>query len=191
MDRTVRLAAVIILVVAGACAAPEVLLPLSATVPDGVDFSGTWKLREADSADQQRVNQAVRRTDGRSSASKGQRASSSNNRTGQVSVFLRMARTFKISQTPYAFFISLDRSVVQELQFGESRQVSVGEIVAQRVSGWEGPVYVVKTLDRKGMKMTERYWLNSERNVLHREITFRSRNKKTETMVQLFDKADS
>jgi hypothetical protein len=189
MDRCVRLAAVIILVVAGACAAPEVLLPLSTTVPDGVDFSGTWKIREAGSADQHRVNQAVRRTDGSSTSGKGRRATSSNNRSGQVNVFLRMARTFKISQTPYGFFISLDRSVVQELRFGENRQVSVGEIVAQRVSGWEGPVYVVETLDKKGMKLTERYWLNSERNVLHREITFRSRNKKTETMVQLFDRA--
>jgi len=169
------LAAIGILALSG-CATREVLEAHSAEPPGNVDFSGTWVIRGEDSADQRsrRVQQDTRR----------------DKRAGLVHVFLETGKTLQISQTPYGFFVSLDRSIVEEFRFGEVRTVSVGEIVGQRVSGWDGQIYVVETLDKNGMKLTERFSLNEGRDVLQREITFRSRKQVEETVVQQFDKVD-
>ena len=56
-------------------------------------------------------------------------------------------KSLKVTQTEHGFFVSLDRSVVEEFGFGENRIVTLGPIEAQRVSGWEGATYIVETLD--------------------------------------------
>ena len=181
----------------GACASPEVLEPRDGTVPAATDFSGNWIMREISPAERRRIRDAIRKTAGDDAAVfKAQRAAQSRSRSsgsmkgGQVYVFLETGTALKITQTPYALFISFDRSVVEEFRFGENRMISVGEIVAQRVTGWEGKQLVVETLGKNGMKLTERFQLTDRGNTLHRRITLRSKKLEEETIVQEFDRAD-
>jgi len=103
-------------------------------------------------------------------------------------VFLETGSALKVTQTEYGLFIAFDRAVVEEYRFGESRIVNVGEVQAQRVTGWEGEELVIETLDRNSMKLTERFALREGGAVLERTITFRSKKGETETIVQLFDR---
>lgn len=170
----------------GGCASEEVLVPHSAAVPSGVDLSGTWRLRERDSADERSIIRAL----GKSTGRKGNVATVSRRRGKgeQVHVFLETGKTLKITQTDYGLFVSVDRSVVEEFRFGENREVNVGEIRARRVSGWDGPVYVVETLDDSRMKLIERFWLSNDRSVLNREITFRNPKLERTTVLRVFDR---
>ena len=93
-----------------------------------------------------------------------------------------------MTQTAHGLFISFDRSVVEEYRFGENRIINVGEVEAQRVTGWEGTQLVVETLDKNSMKMTERLQLLDAGRVLERAITFRSREGEEETVVQRYDR---
>ena len=79
---------------------------------------------------------------------------------------------------------------MEEFRFGEHRVVSVGEIQAERVSGWQGDEYIVETLDDSGMKLTERFWVSEDGNLLNREITFRSNKNEERALLQLFDRFD-
>lgn len=169
-----------------ACSGREVLQPMEfgSVAPEGVDFSGTWLIRESESDDKRSINRAVSQVGG----SNGRNSSKSKSAAGRVQVFLETGSMLKITQTPDGFFISLDRSVVEEFRFGENRMINVGGIEAQRVSGWDGPVYVVQTLDAKGMKMIDRFWLDGTKDVLLREITFQGRNHKEATVTQFFDR---
>ena len=179
-----------------ACAAREVLVPKSGVAPEGVDFSGTWRLRRDESDGQRRINEAIRRTDGvndriilRPPDSQNQRSGSARpqrNPGGLVHVFLENGNTLKITQTEDGMFLSFDRAVVVEYRFGENRQVRVGPVVADRVSGWEGREYVAETLDEDRMKLTERFALLNK-HTLQRTIVFRSKNNEEETLVQTFD----
>ena len=183
----------------GGCAAPEVLEPRTGTVPAGVDLSGDWLIRNNRRGDQQQLRDAIRRTDGlrddeifgassRPSANPSSRTRSRSTRGGLVHVFLETGSSLKVTQTEHGLFIAFDRAVVEEFRFGENRIVNVGEVQAQRVTGWEGEQLVVETLDRNEMKLTERYRLADGGAVLEREITFRSSRGETETIVQLFDR---
>ena len=165
------------------------LVPHSATAPSGVDFSGVWLIRELDSADELRINHLIQEMDGVRKKGTGiVRAPSSNDKSGFVHVFLETGRRLQISQTPYAFFVSVDRSVVEEFRFGEQRNVNVGSIVARRVSGWDETVYVVETIDKNNVKLIERFWLSNQRNVLNREISFRNSKGVKATALQKFDR---
>ena len=73
--------------------------------------------------------------------------------------FWKFGESLRISQTDFGLFISYDRSVVEEYRFGENRLVSIGPIQAQRVSGWDGPVFVVETLDSDGSILFESWRL--------------------------------
>jgi len=181
----------ILLLAAGACATPEPMALHGAEPPEGIDFSGTWALRNPDSADQRDINRAVRRAEGdKSGGVPSRNSSSSSNRPALVHVFLETGELLKISQTPYAFFVSVDRSVVEEFRFGEHRSVNVGQIIGERVSGWDGPVYVVETKDKNGNKLIERFWLSNDNSVLNREITFQGRKESRGTAMQFFDRTD-
>jgi hypothetical protein len=186
MLRLASFALFVVLATVAACATKEVLLPISGVAPNGVDFSGTWTIREHESAGRRSINRAASQV-----AKPTKRSSSGHGRgSGLVQVFLETGRTLKITQNQYAFFVSINRSVVEEFQFGESRMIHIGEIEAQRVSGWDGPVYMVQTLDANGMKLIDRFWLSDDRNMLIRAITFRGRNDKTATVTQFFDRTD-
>lgn len=109
---------------------------------------------------------------------------------GLVYVFLETGSALKVTQTEHGLFISFDRSVVEEFRFGENRLVNVGEVEAQRVTGWDGDQLVVETLDKNGMKLTERFQLKDSGRTLQRQITLRSKKLEEETIVQEFDRAD-
>ncbi len=132
-----------------ACVSPEVLVPKNAAVPDGVDLSGRWQLRDATEA-------TVQRRSPKDTA---------------VYVFLETGSRLKITQTAFGIFVSFNRSIVEEYQFGENRSVHVGPIVVTRVSGWEGNTYVIETLDKKGAKLVEQYRLEDNGSRLVRHIS--------------------
>jgi hypothetical protein len=183
------------------CTAQEILEPRPANVPLGVDLSGNWQIRREGSDSPRRLQEAIRQTDGvrdrdmfrlpdsQSSATQSRR---SNGRVkgGLVFVFLEMGESLKVTQTADGLFISFDRAIVEEFRFGENRMISVGEVEAQRVTGWEGNELVVETLDRNRMKMTERFGLAEGGKVLRREITLRSKEGEEEVVLQLFDRSD-
>jgi hypothetical protein len=173
------------------CATREMLEPIDGRVPPGVDLSGNWTIRADMANDQRRLREAIRRTDGvrnRSTASsQGSRGSATGGvKGGLVYVFLETGETLKVTQTPHALFVSFDRSVVEEFRFGESRMVSVGQVQAQRVTGWKENSLTVETLDKHGMKLIESYRLNGDGSVLQRVITFRSKKKEEESITQEF-----
>lgn len=186
----------------GACAKPEVLVGRPAAVPVGVDLSGYWQLRVDGSDGAGRIREAIRATDGiddkdifrqqkRETTRYGSTRRDSRIKGGLVFVFLETGKSLKVTQTEYGLFISFDRAVVEEFRFGENRMVNVGEVTAQRVTGWQGPVLVVETLDRNSMKLTERYRLADGGKVLERTIILRSAKGEEETVVQLFDRRPS
>jgi hypothetical protein len=162
----VRAVVLLFALVAAGCVAREVLLPKSATVPVGVDFSGNWELR----------GDPVALPRGRESDGE------------LVRVFLETGQALGITQTEHGIFISFDRAVVEEYRFGEQRQVNVGPIVADRVSGWEGPGYVVETLDDDGVKLVDSYRLADGDRSLRRDIVILRGGKRTFESSQLFDR---
>lgn len=179
-----------------ACASREVLEPKNAVAPLDVDFSGYWRL-SADSPDaRDRINADIGRAAGDDPEIIALPPEQERNRTtrtrpsrppaGLVRVFLASGEHLKITQTPHGIFISYDRSVVREFRFGENRTVSVGQIVAQRVSGWVGDRYVAETLDKNGMKLTEELHLAADRQTLFRDITFRKADKSEVRIRQTF-----
>jgi hypothetical protein len=178
------------------CASREVLIPKSGEPPARVDFSGRWALRTDADVERRRLNDAIRRTDGIDSDAILQRADvrregrvvEQRDHGGLVHVFLEHGRRLKVTQTDSALFISFDRAVVEEFRFGENRNVSVGPVIADRVSGWEGDAYVVETLDQNGMKLTERFALAENGGTLRRTIVLRARNQDSVTVVQEFDR---
>ena len=169
-------------------------------MPAGTDLSGNWIMREIPPEERRRLADAINKTDGvadnkvfrrqQPSRSRNRRSSGVSVEGGLVYVFLETGTALKVTQTPHALFISFDRSVVEEFRFGENRIVSVGQVEAQRVTGWEGRQLVVETLGRKRMKLTERFRLTDSGKTLQRQITFRSRKLEEETIVQEFDRAD-
>jgi len=183
------------------CVAPEVLDSRNGIVPVGVNLSGTWQIRTEASANPGRVREAIRKTDGikddeyfrgakrqQSGTRGGSQSRGNKTKGGLAHVFLELGRTLKITQTPDGLFISFDRSVVEEFRFGENRMVSVGEVQGQRVTGWEGDTLVVETLDRNGMKLTDRFRVLQDGALLERRIEFRSKAKERESVIQLFDR---
>lgn len=181
------------------CGAQEVLIPKSGEPPPAVDFSGLWDLRTDVDAERRRLKDAIRRTDGIDSDAILRPADVRRNgdlyrrrdHGGLVHVFLEHGRRLKVTQTDNAIFISFDRAVVEEFRFGENRMVSVGPVMAARVSGWEGDAYVVETLDENGMKLTERFELADGGATLQRTITLRARNREDSvTVVQEFDRVN-
>ena len=179
-----------------ACGAREVLLPLPGQAPPGVSFAGQWTLRGDKDEIDRRLNDAIRRTDGLPDTAvfgappvdprQGARRTSGRTKGGLVHVFFENGRNLKITQTPDGLFVSFDRAVVEEYRFGENREIRVGQATAQRVSGWDGEDYVIETLDRNGMKLTERYQLSDSGETLSRRVTFRARDGETATVIEIF-----
>jgi hypothetical protein len=181
------------------CAKPEILLGRPAEVPVGVDLSGMWQLRADDSDGARRMRAAIRATDGvddreifsgpdRQQSGYGTRRSDRRVKGGLVHVFLETGKSLKVTQTQFGLFISFDRAIVEEFRFGENRMINVGEVQAQRVTGWEGEVLVVETLDRNRMKLTERIRLVDNGAGLERRIILRSAKGEEETLIQRFDR---
>jgi hypothetical protein len=185
-----------------ACGSPEILMPRDGTVPTGVNLSGSWQIQDAGACEQRRIRDAIRKTDGVDDDVGLGRPSSTNSRSGRsrnsgkvegglVYVFLELGEALKITQTDHGLFISFDRSVVEEYRFGGSQVVNVGQVQAQRAVGWEGETLIVETLDRNNMKLTERFRLTENGQVLERTIILRSRALEEESVVQRFDRVSN
>ena len=186
------LALVAALVLSGCAGSKEVLIPVRGPVPQGVDFTGEWRMQQDFAAMQDAIDSAVRRTDGIDERQllKNIMSASNNPRRsrdvgGLVHVFLENAARLRVTQTDAGLFMAFDRSVVEEYRFGEARMVNKGGAVAQRVSGWDGETYVIETLDQEGgMKLSERYRLEGE--TLNREIVLRSKELEEVRLTQSF-----
>lgn len=186
------------IIMLAACASREVLITKASHPPAAVDLSGYWQLRADANEQQRRINAAIRQTDGVDDSKivlpmppeEGDRnARPQRNRGGLVYVFLQNGKKLKVTQTNAGLFISFDRAVVQEYRFGENREVEIGPVEADRVSGWDGADYVAETLDKNNMKLTERFALEQDGKVLRRTITLRGRDMKERIIVQTFDRA--
>jgi len=182
------------------CAGPQELLqPISPVQVDEIDLAGTWIMLDDVNTMENRIQQAVRQTDGvdESELLRGMMSSSNQDPRrrrrrgsvgGLVHVFLENARRLRISQTDAGLFIAFDRSIVEEYRYGEMRRVSKGGAVAQRASGWEPGGYRIETLGEEGMKLTERYMLQRGGDELVREIVLRSAELDEVTIVQTFER---
>ena len=93
-----------------------------------------------------------------------------------------------MTQTEHGFFVSLDRSVVEEFSFGENRIVTLGPIEAQRVSGWEGATYIVETLDEEGVILRDKWRLDASGDVLLRDVSLVKREEVQFSLQQQFDR---
>ena len=165
-----------------ACAGsgPPRLAPLGDVIPASVSLAGRWKLQGGTRDAEQRIRKAEYRSSG------GQRGEDG----PSVYVFLRTGDRLKITQTPYALFVSFDRSVVEEYRFREHRLVSVGPIEADRVSGWADGAYVIRTLDNEGALLEESYTLEAGGDVLVRRVTVTYRNDTVLSLEQAYDRLD-
>jgi protein involved in polysaccharide export with SLBB domain len=187
---------IVLLLVVYGCASREVLDPIDGTVPADVDLSGTWRIRSDMAAEQKRLQDAIRKTGGGAGTDFDEIVPGKSNKKkrskkgGLVHVFLETGSLLKITQTPHALYVSFDRSVVEEFRFGENRLISIGEIQAQRVTGWDGNSLVVDTLDKNSTKLRERYEVIDDGRSMQRTITFRNKDLTEESIVQEFARAN-
>ncbi len=171
----------------GACVAGPTLVSKSAVVPDGVDFTGMWQLRNGSGVERRSDNAASREdlivldrdADPRRGRSKSNRS---------VQVFIEYGESLKITQTRYGLFISYDRSVVEEFTFGENREVTIGPIEAMRASGWEGDSLVIETLDDAGSILSESWRFEGSKDVLVRNIRITKGDTEIFSRRQVFDR---
>ena len=179
-------------------AGPPPLLPYASVAPDGIDLSGRWLLRDAAadplmrfshqnfagpgaSTDALRIardRQGVLRLESGGDDEPWQAA--------LAQVFLETGSDVKLTQTGEGLFISYDRSIVEEYLFGEHRAASVGPVIAERVSGWDGARYVIETLDEDGVLLTERWYLQDE--LLKRDVAFSEKGVVEYAVTQAFDR---
>ena len=153
-----------------ACGSKPTLEPRAGGNPQQVDLSGRWVLRAGGElpVNQEQTIRIPKSSTRRQTETR--RAQTSRRSKGlSVHLFLESGKVVKVSQTDYGLFFSFDRAVVEEYNFGENRTVSIGPIEAQRVSGWEGPSFVVQTMDEEGHVLTESWAL--EDGALTREIS--------------------
>jgi hypothetical protein len=181
-----KIIVLITLVLLASCGSNETLLRKSAVAPPEMTLTGQWELIEDIDTVLEDFDRAIRQTSGKASSGIQNSQSSRKIRSrekvgGLVHVFLENGKNLKITQVESGLFISFDRSVVEEYRFGEVRLMNIGGAQAQRVSGWEGEDYVVETLGKEGMKLTERYHLIESESRLYRQVILRS--KKGETVV--------
>lgn len=188
------LIALLAMLLLGSCGSREVLESRPAANATGTSIAGNWQRREKAGDVARQLNRAIRETAGMPNRVivplDNERRRPQRSKGGLAHVFLRDGDNLKITQTPYGIFISFDRSVVEEYRFGENRIITLGQVEAQRVSGWDGDDYVVETLGRNGMKVSERFSLASSGTILKREIVFRGKNKQEVVVTETFARND-
>ena len=182
------------LTLVGGCATREELIAKSAAVPPGVDLSGQWRLRAASQGTVRRIKDAEIKAAGGEEginirAQESRRSGRSSSEGTLVHVFLETGKALKITQTDYGLFISFDRAVVEEYRFGEKRKINVGEVEADRVSGWQENAYIIETLDMDGAKLIETYRLDDGGGTLIRSIVVIENAVRQVDVTQAFDQA--
>ncbi len=193
MKRFATVVAALSLAFIAGCAAKDFLVAKSA-VAAGNDLSGQWQLREDSQTAAKRIRDAeFAAAGGNEPLLPRENRYSDQSKRGDgggasVHVFLETGRSLKITQTDYGLFVSFDRAVVEEYRFGENREISVGPIVADRVSGWEGSSYVIETLDNNGAKLVEAYQLQDAGRSLQRKIAIVEKKITQLSLEQIFDR---
>lgn len=178
--------ALILVLAISACGSRPTLEPRAAGNPLRVDLSGQWILRSGDElavSHEQTIRLPARST--RREIETRRVAPEGRSRELSAYLFLESGTQLKVTQTDYGLFFSFDRAVVEEYNFGENRVVSIGPIRAQRVSGWEGPTFVVETLDEDGHVLTERWTLDE--GTLIRDISIAKGDEVSFRKRQVFD----
>ncbi len=191
INRSVLTLLITALAILSACVAREELVAKSATVPAGIDLSGLWQLHVDSQDTVKRISEAERKAagSGDNSILKPDRRSKGSSSKGTfVHVFLETGKSLKVTQNDFGLFISFDRAIVEEYRFGEKRSISVGPILADRVSGWQGNSYVIETLDEDGAKLTETYRLDDDGSKLIRTILIVHRDAGLLDLQQVFDR---
>ena len=141
-----------VLIVAG-CGSGPTLITRPDPVPLGLDLTGNWVQTRASGISQPEARDTV------------------------VNVFVKTGKALKLTQTETGLFVSFDRSVVEEYRFGENRIISIGEIEAERASGWAENGYVIETLDEASAFLIDTYRLLDEGEKLRRTVELRYRGK--------------
>lgn len=191
INRSVLTLLITALAILSACVAREELVAKSATVPAGIDLSGLWQLHVDSQDTVKRISEAERKAAGggdNSILKPGRRSKGSSSKGTFVHVFLETGKSLKVTQNDFGLFISFDRAIVEEYRFGEKRSISVGPILADRVSGWQGNRYVIETLDEDGAKLTETYRLDDNGSKLIRTILIVYRDAGLLDLQQVFDR---
>ncbi len=187
--RSAALVLLAALLVIAACGATPPLPAKPATVPDGLDLSGDWKMRDTSRGTNRRIRDAEREAAGPEESlipGKSTRSRRGNSDV-QVHVFLESGELLRITQTEHGLFISFDRAVVEEYRFGEQRMINVGPIQAERVSGWENNAYVIETRDKNGTMLIESYRLQ-EADSLVRSVRITGEPEAEFAIEQVFDR---
>ena len=170
-----------------ACAGTPPLPPRSGGNPEQVDMSGQWTLRGGSGLPRS-DEQTIRMPPLVGQPTSQRRRTPSRPDGSSMNVFLTSGKELKITQTVYALFFSFDRAIVREYNFGEYRTVSVGPIEGQRVSGWDGAVFMVETMGREGDVLTEAWSLTEDGAVLVRDISMRKGEDTSFATRQVFDR---
>ena len=156
------------------------LTPIGDVIPASVSLEGRWQLRAGTDDAENRIRKAGYRSSGGRLGADGP----------SVYVFLRTGDRLKITQTPYALFVSFDRSVVEEYRFREHRLVNVGPIAADRASGWVDGRYVIQTLDDEGALLEETYALDSGGAALIRTVSIDYDEEEMLSLRQVYDRVE-
>jgi hypothetical protein len=157
------LAASLLLLVA--CGSEPALITRSDPVPVGIDLTGNWV---------QVSNSGISQPSARDTA---------------VNVFLKMGESLKITQTGDGIFVSFDRSVVEEYRYGENRRISIGEITAERASGWAENGYVIETIDEDGALLIDTYRVLNAGESIRRTIVLLDGGRELLSLQLDFDRA--
>jgi hypothetical protein len=153
-----------LLLLAG-CGSEPTLITRSDPVPMGIDLTGNWV---------QVSNSGISQPSARD--------------TG-VHVFLKLGESLKITQTNDGIFISFDRSVVDEYRYGENRRISIGEITAERASGWAENGYVIETIDEDGALLIDTYRVLNAGETIRRTIVLLDGRRELLSLQLDFDRA--
>lgn len=150
-----------------ACGGAPPLTTKSAMVPAGVDLTGQWRLLSDAQGDRlTRMSDDI-----------------------LVDVFVRHGKSLKITQTEHALFVSFDRAVVEEYRYGENREVNIGAVEADRVSGWEQGGYVVETRGPERAILVETYRLTDNGRTLTRTVTITDGGRIEYEVREVFERA--
>lgn len=162
-----------------ACGGLPTLEQRGSEPPDGVDLSGRWRLSAASEASLKQLADAELAEAGgpRRLVDEIDKPPARASRDALVYMFLKKGRALRITQNPYALFVSFDRAIVEEYRFGEHQPISVGEVRAMRASGWEQGSYIIETVDQTGNRLLDRYRLSEDGEVLIRSIRIARRDR--------------
>lgn len=165
MNKICIAALLMISLVLGACGAKPSLITRPDPVPVGLDLTGQWVQTETSGVSQPGARETA------------------------VHVFYKTGDSIKITQTDTGIFVSFDRSVVEEYRFGENRIASIGEIKAERASGWAENGYIIETLDDDGALLIDTYRLRNAGESLRRTIVLQDGSKLLLSLQVDYDRA--